>query len=69
MQGNSMFYDVQDTEELRQIAEDAAATLASVVDEMGQEGCCLDILGLRRDGKDIGEWTVTVERKREGIYH
>lgn len=67
--GNFALYDAKNTQELQQIAEDAAATLASVVSEMGQESCNLDIFGLRIDGKDIGNWSVTVERQESGVFH
>lgn len=67
--GGAISIEAQDMEELQRIVENAAAMIACVAAESGQDCCSLDILGLRCEGQDIGDWTITAKRKRAGVCH
>jgi len=67
--GGCTVIEVGDLQEMRQKAEEAAATLACMTYEFGQDSCTMDVCGMRSDGQDIGDWTVMVVRKSASTLH
>lgn len=66
---NFTVFEAQNLLELKLIAENAAATLASIASEIGEECFSLNVLELKVNGRDIGNWSVTVQRQDAGICH